>query len=345
MKILLGMSGGLDSSYAILKLRRMGYDVEGAIVNMHRYTELGDARRVADELGVVLHEVDATANFERYVVSDFISEYTKGRTPNPCIICNSDVKFKALAMLADRLGIEKIATGHYADVVKKVDDYGTRYAIKRSVDPKKDQSYMLWRIPQSILSRVVFPLADETKSGIREKSASELRSVAERPESQEICFIPDNDYPSFIESRIGASAPGDFISCNGKVLGRHKGIIHYTVGQRKGLGISLGERAFITEINADKNTITLDTNDRSSDEFTVTDIVFSGVKEPEIGAVLSLFVKLRYLAPPIEANLYYLGSHRARVKLSVPVRAITPGQSAVFYDSDILALGGFINLI
>lgn len=344
MKVLVGMSGGLDSSYAVLKLMKMGYEVEGAVVKMHAYTETDEACRVAAMLGIPIHTIDATGEFEKVVVENFISEYKKGRTPNPCVICNSEVKFKLLYDYAIERGFDKIATGHYADIVKICTDSGVRYAVKHSKDENKDQSYMLWRLPQNILASLIFPLCGETKEEIKRKNLPELRDVAKRPESQEICFIPDNDYALFIESRTGDSLPGNFISPDGRVLGQHKGIIHYTVGQRKGLGISLGERAFVTEINVDNNTITLDTNDRLTDSFFVENSRFSGIPEPECGAVLSMKVKHRYLAPPSDAEIRYLGRGVMEIRLKSPVRAVTPGQSAVFYIENTVAAGGFISL-
>lgn len=345
MKVLVGMSGGLDSSYAVVKLREMGYDVEGAVVKMHPYTETDEAYRVAAELGVPIHEINAEHAFECSVISNFINEYRKGRTPNPCVICNSEIKFRLLYDYAMEHGFDKIATGHYADIAKVTVNGEVRYAVKQSADSKKDQSYMLWRLPQKILKCLVFPLYNETKNGVKDKDISELRSVAQRPESQEICFIPDNDYAAFIESRIGNSVPGDFISPDGKKLGEHKGIIHYTVGQRKGLGISLGERAFITEINAENNTITLDTADSHLDKFYVTDMVFSGIPEPNIGNKLQFKVKHRYLATPTDADVIYLGNGTAEVHLCFSARAVTPGQSAVFYSDGTVAAGGFISLV
>lgn len=342
MKVLLGMSGGVDSTYAVHELRRMGYEVFGAVVLMHGYTETEEAKLSAEALGVPLYVIDGRELFEQKVVSSFMDEYRRGRTPNPCIICNREVKFKLLLDFAIKNGFDKIATGHYADVVSLSDENGTRYALKRSGDEKKDQTYMLWRLPQNVLSRLVFPLSSLTKQAVREEALKMELRAAYRGESQEICFIPDGDYAAFIEERIGKCPEGNFIDENGKILGRHKGIIHYTVGQRKGLGIALGERAFITGIDPISNDITLSTKDSYSESFFVSDIVFSGLAEAKTGEIMELNVKHRYLAPMSKASVLFLEGNRAKVSLSVPARAVTPGQSAVFYKDNVLMMGGII---
>lgn len=342
MRILIGMSGGLDSTYAAYKLKMMGYDVEGAVVKMHGNTEISEAREAADALGIRLHEIDAECAFENCVVKNFVEEYASGRTPNPCIICNSEIKFKLLYEKAMELNFDKIASGHYAEIAKIETEQGVRYAIKRSLDEKKDQSYMLYRLSQDVLSNLIFPLAEENKTEIREKARKIGLVAADRGESQEICFVPDNDYAGFIEKRIGPSIPGDFINKEGKVLGTHKGIIHYTIGQRKGLGISVGERAFVTSIDVKNNTVTLDTGDSYSNRILIENMVFSGMEEPKIGDVKSLKMKHRYHSSISECELTYLGGGRAEVKLNEPIRAVTPGQSAVFYNDETVMAGGFI---
>ena len=339
MKILLGMSGGLDSTYAAHKLLRCGHTVEGAVLKMHRYTEISDARLAAENMGIPLHVIDAEAEFESCVVENFISEYLKGRTPNPCIVCNSDVKFRLLLDFAVKNGFDAIATGHYAEIVK----CGDRYAVKRGRDFSKDQSYMLWRIPQDILAKLIFPLADEKKKLIREDARAEGIVAADRDESQEICFIPSGDYAEFIENRTQPSPHGNFIDKEGKILGEHKGIIRYTVGQRKGLGIALGERVFVTDINAEDNTVTLSPNDSFSDVVFVSGAVFSGIKEPAKNEKIELSVKVRYLAKPIPCTVQYLGDGRAKANLTLPQRAVTAGQSAVFYLGEVVAFGAFID--
>lgn len=358
MRILVGMSGGLDSTYCALELMRLGAEVEGAILKMHRYSEEKDAFASAAALGIPLHTVDCSDEFESKVVADFINEYKRGRTPNPCIICNSEIKFKYLVKYAEENGFDAVATGHYAKVyrispsgekkIRSLSDIrekeeNARYAVAFGEDAKKDQTYMLWRLSQDILSKLIFPLGDKTKTDIRSEAKDAGLQAADREESQEICFIPDGDYPSFIEEREGISKEGDFIDEEGKVLGRHKGIIRYTVGQRRGLGISSVGRLFIKKIDTETNNITLSLNDALYTKVYVSGINFQGIAGLEAGKSDAFFVKLRYAANPVSAEVTYLGEGRAEVLLHTPVRAVTPGQSAVFYDGGILAFGGFID--
>ena len=284
MKILVGMSGGVDSAYAALKLKEEGHTVEGAVLLMHGYTELSAARQTADNLGIVLHVIDAQEKFKNTVIPNFISEYMAARTPNPCIVCNSDVKFRVLCDFAKENGFDMIATGHYSRIKKISTTHGVRYAVAEAQDLKKDQSYMLWRLPQDILSMTMFPLSETEKENTRIGAANASLSVADKAESQEICFIPDGDYAKYIEDRMGACPPGDFIDETGKVLGRHNGIIRYTVGQRKGLGIALGVRSFVSNIDPVNNTVTLTASLSERDELSVSDIVLSGAESIVDGA-------------------------------------------------------------
>lgn len=342
MKILLGLSGGVDSTYSALKLKNEGHEVEGAVVLMHEYTEASAAEESAASLGIPLHIIDAREEFEKIVKQNFIFEYTHARTPNPCVICNSEVKFIKLLEYAESNGFDMIATGHYAGVVKLEDGTDDRYAIKRGLDEKKDQTYMLWRLPQRVLSKLMLPLSGMMKSEIREQSRTAGLSAADRTDSQEICFLPDGNYAEFIESRAGTSIKGSFIDEAGNVLGEHKGIIHYTVGQRRGLGISAASRIFVTKIDPVSNTVTLSPNDSFATHVGVSGIVYSGMKPLYDGEELNLSVKLRYAARPTAATVKFFGD-RAEVLLAEPVRAVTPGQSAVFYDGDLLLAGGFID--
>ncbi len=343
MKALLGMSGGVDSTYAVHALRRMGYEVYGAVIAMHGFTEVQEAELSAKALGVPLYTLDAGTVFEEKVISSFIKEYRAGRTPNPCVVCNSEVKFKLLLDFAKEKGFDKIATGHYADIVTLCDGEEVRYALKRSRDSKKDQTYMLWRLSQEILSHLIFPLSDMTKERVKEDALKMELRAAYRGESQEICFIPDGDYASYIEERTGKSPEGNFVDESGKILGKHKGIIHYTVGQRKGLGIALGERAFITSIDPISNDITLSTKDCYSESFTVSDMVFSGLPKPKEEYECELEVKHRYLAPLTKARVTFLENGKAKVNFKEPIRAVTPGQSAVFYKDGLIMAGGIID--
>ena len=341
MKILVGMSGGLDSTYAALKLINEGHDVSGAVAVMHGHTEIEGAREAARALGISLYELDATDMFD-VVKENFVSEYSRGRTPNPCIICNPLVKFRVLADFAKANGFDRIATGHYAKVVLRSDNGVERYTLARARDSRKDQTYMLHRLPQDILSMLVLPLGDEIKTEVREKAREAGLKAAEQKDSQEICFIPDGDYASYIEDIKGPFSEGNFVLEDGTVIGRHKGLIRYTVGQRKGLGVSYGERIFVSRIDAVKNEIVLSTEGSFTDRVTVSDIVFSGISQPEKDESLRVEVKLRYLAKPVWATAVFLGDGRAELLLDTPEKAVTPGQSAVMYDGDVLLAGGFI---
>ncbi len=343
MRILLGMSGGLDSAYAASKLIKEGHSVEGAVLVMHNYTDKNSARETARELGIKLHEIDVRKLFEEKVVSDFAKQYQRGRTPNPCVVCNREVKFKALYDFAMAEGFDGIATGHYAKIVELEGAFGKRRVISRSKDETKDQTYMLWRLPAEIIEHLHFPLESLTKKEIRELAKVEGLGAADRGESQEICFIPDGNYGEYIETNFGKSREGDFVDENGQVLGRHKGIIHYTVGQRKGLGIALGQRAFINSINPENDRIILSFSAKETNSFTVSDIVYTGMAPAKEGDEAELLVKIRYLAPPVPARVIFDGKCGARVILSAPVKSLTPGQSAVFYDGEILAFGGYID--
>ena len=343
MRVLLGMSGGLDSTYAALKLLREGHEVEGAVLLMHDYTEIGEAQAAADSVGIPLHIIDCKEAFDSIVVSDFIENYKKARTPNPCIVCNCKIKFRELQKYAVEYGFDAIATGHYAKVVKLEDNGNERFSLACGDDESKDQTYMLYRLPQSILSMLLFPLGEDKKSDVRIQARSEGLTVADRPESQEICFIPDGDYASFIEDRTEVCPEGDFIDESGKVLGRHKGIIRYTVGQRRGLGISAATRIFVTKIDVENNTVTLSATDKIYKTLSVSDIIFSGMAAPKEPVSLRVHVKLRYKAPKASAVAIFYPDGRAEVILDEPARAVTPGQSAVFYDGNVVLAGGFID--
>ena len=338
MKILLGLSGGVDSTYAALALKNAGHEVAAAMLIMHGGMDPSDARESAASLGIPLYEIDCRESFEKTVVKNFSDEYICARTPNPCVVCNSEVKFIELLRAAENMGFDAIATGHYARVIK----LGDRYAVARGKDTKKDQTYMLWRLPQSVLRKLVLPLSDVTKEEIRAASADAGLSASERADSQEICFISDGDYASFVERERGTCPQGDFIDESGKVIGKHNGIIRYTVGQRKGLGISAPTRLFVTKIDAKNNTVTLSANDPHAKVVRVSGIVYSGLERPKSRETYRLSVKLRYAAPPVLALVDFEGD-LATVYLESAQRAVTPGQSCVMYNGDVVFAGGFID--
>lgn len=341
MKILLGMSGGIDSTYSALKLKSEGHEVVGAVLKMHEHTETDEASRAARELGIPIYEIDCSDEFDKVIKGNFVTEYTNGRTPNPCIICNEKIKFARLYDFAMKNGFDKIATGHYAKIVETKHGDGTRYAVSCASDSSKDQSYMLYRLPQQILASLVFPLSESDKVTVRENAREAGVYSADRPDSQEICFLPDGNYTEFVEARAGKCPEGNFIDSNGKILGRHKGIIHYTVGQRKGLGIALGERMFVTHINSSDNTVTLEPVLNGKYAVKICEMIYSGMDIPRDPITLVLTAKLRYTAPkvPVKAHLSPDGS--ATLEFDSPVKA-APGQSAVLYSGDTVMCGGFI---
>lgn len=306
---------------------------------MHEYCDLDSARSVASDIGIKLHEVDARDAFKNIVKENFSTEYLAGRTPNPCVLCNERVKFKALYDFAMERGFDKIATGHYADISYE----NGRYAIKRSTNTAKDQSYMLYRLPQHILEKLMLPLYDFDKKKVRSIAESENISVSGKKDSQEICFLPDGRYAEYIESVKGPCPEGNFVDADGRILGKHKGIIHYTVGQRKGLGIALGARAFVTEICPQTNEITLEYSMKGKEEIRLSDVVFCGIQPPNEGGVtLELPVKLRYTAPLVTAKCELFNDGTAILRFENSVIA-APGQSAVAYIDDMVAFGGYIN--
>ena len=342
MRILLGLSGGVDSTYAALALKEAGHEVEAAVLLMHEYTSIDEARESADSLGIPLHVIDVREKFGKVVKANLVSEYTNARTPNPCVVCNSEIKFKYLLEYAEKNGFDKIATGHYSSISRLSDENGEYFGVCRGSDAKKDQTYMLWRLNQKILSKLVLPLEKLSKAEIREKTREKKLFAADRKDSQEICFLPDGNYAEYIESVKGKSEKGNFVDENGEILGEHKGIIHYTIGQRRGLGISSSSRIFVTDIDPKTNTVTLSKNDSYATRVKISGVVYSGMREPCGVCERTLSVKLRYAAPPVSARVVFSGNE-AEIFLDAPVRAVTPGQSAVMYDGDLLVAGGFIN--
>ena len=337
-QVLVGMSGGVDSTYAALSLRDEGYAVRAAVLKMHEYTDVTAAIESAEALGVPISVIDCTERFRENVVTDFVKEYTAGRTPNPCVVCNERVKFRGLYEEAERLGIPYIATGHYA----KIKQIGDRYALYRAEDHTKDQSYMLYRLPAEILSMLILPLGEKQKKSIVEEASARSLRAAERKESQDICFVQGESYAAYIERIHGKSEEGDFVDEQGRVLGRHKGILHYTVGQRKGLGVSFTGRLFIKHIDPVSRNIVLSDSKAVSESFLLSSPVYSSESEEEILASSEpLCVKLRYSAPLIPASVV---REKGALRVILPMGGVSvaPGQSAVFYRGDRLVFGGVV---
>ena len=336
-RVLLGMSGGLDSSFSALKLKNEGYEVFGTTLIMHEFTDTTGARECADSLSVPFSSLDLRKEFDEKVKTYFADEYAGGRTPNPCVVCNRNVKFAGLISEADRLGCDFIATGHYAGVRNA----NGRYFVVKGRDAAKDQSYMLWNLAQEQLARIIFPLEDMVKTDVRESARSANMPSADIAESEDVCFLPDEDAIDFVRRVKGDMPEGDFINADGKILGRHKGIAAYTIGQRRGLGIAAGRRVFVTDIDPVKNTVTVgDDADLYKSRITVGKLNFQKLLPTESGEY-GLSVKVRYAAAPVAAKVTIDGE-TAKVCFSEPVRAAAPGQSAVFYDGDAIAFGGVI---
>lgn len=333
-KVLVGMSGGVDSSVTVRILQEQGFAVAGAVIRFSPEHEnaVQQAKAAAKQLGVECIVLDAQDLFDANVVTPFCESYCKGETPNPCILCNPSVKFAALLAAADKLGIQFIATGHYARV--EMDNNGISHVCK-AVSTARDQSYMLYRLDQETLSRLILPLGDFEKDDIREMARAMQLDCADAPDSMEICFIPDGDYAAFIEKRGLTAKQGNFISPEGAVVCPHKGVLHYTVGQRKGLGIALGRPVFIKEICENGDILLADAGDEMASCMRVTDMVTADGQPMPAG---NYEVKIRSAATPAPA--YYNGE--GLLTFDPPVRAPAPGQSAVFYHKDMVMGGGFL---
>lgn len=329
--VAVGVSGGVDSAVCAAMLLEQGFDVTG--VYLDNGGDSARAQEVCASLKIPFVKIDARAELESLVIKPFVESYLKCQTPNPCVICNPMVKYPMLIKAADEAGANFVATGHYAGVIE-IDGV---YYLKKG-HPERDQSYMLYRLPQSVLSRCIYPIGDMPKSEVRARASALGLTVADAPDSMEICFIPDDDYAAFIRSRGGVMPDGDIVDTDGNVLGRHKGLYNYTVGQRRGLGVSSSGRLFVTALNAEKNQVILGDNSQLyKDEIKLRDIVWSGRGElcsPE-GAV---DVKLRHSRVAYKATV---SGDTVRFAEKVNAAA-TPGQSAVFYRDDLVLGGGII---
>ncbi len=354
-KVVIGMSGGVDSSVAAYLLKQQGYDVIGVTMQIWQdedeFTQeenggccglsaVEDARRVAERLEIPYYVMNFKREFKENVMDYFAEEYLCGRTPNPCIACNRYVKWEALLKRSLEIGADYIATGHYARVEQLPNG---RYAIRNSVTAAKDQTYALYNLTQNQLSHTRMPVGAYTKDEIRAIAEEIGLTVAHKKDSQEICFIPDNDYAGFIDREYGdrVPPPGNFVSVDGKILGRHKGITHYTVGQRKGLGIALGHPVFVTEIRPETNEVVLGENeDAFATELYADHLNFMSL--PDIRDEVVLKAKIRYSHAGSMCRVKRTGEDEIRCEFLEPVRAVTPGQAVVLYEGDYVAGGGTI---
>ncbi|NJD01447.1 MAG: tRNA 2-thiouridine(34) synthase MnmA [Ruminiclostridium sp.] len=354
-KVMLGMSGGVDSSVAAAILLEKGYEVFGVTMQIWpdmdgdrqkneggccSLSAVDDARRVADMLGISYYVLNFKDIFKEKVIDYFTGEYIKGRTPNPCIACNRYVKFDALLQKAVSMGMDYVATGHYARIV--YDHFSKRFLLRKSATESKDQTYALYTLTQHQLSRTLMPIGDFTKEKVREIAGEIGLMVASKPDSQEICFVEDNDYGRFIcENTDYKAAPGNFTDTSGNILGRHKGIIHYTIGQRKGLGITFGKPMYVVEIDESTDTVVLgNESEVFSENLIASDLNFIAIDKLEYSRRVK--AKIRYSAKEADAVIKPVETGRVEVRFDAPQRAVTPGQAVVFYEGDMVLGGGII---
>src|ERR1041385_8685533 len=366
MRIAVAMSGGVDSSAAAAILQEQGYDLVGFTMQLWNQRrgisvdengeplpsrccsldDVYDARRVAEELGFPFYVLNLEKEFERDVVQPFVNSYLNGETPIPCVSCNSRLKFASLDKLAASLGCEKVATGHYARVA--FDEATNRYRLLRGRDPNKDQSYFLWELTQDQLSRAFFPLGELSKSDARQAVRDSHLAVAEKKESQEICFVPDGDYAGFIDRYLAAEeqtnrlpGEGEIVTSEGSVIGTHGGIHRYTIGQRRGIGIANSRPLYVLGIGAGENRVVVGYDDELlSDEFSAAGVHWIALDNPTKPVRAEVRTRYRHTAAP--ATITPQPNGRASVKFDAPQRAITPGQATVFYRGDEVVGGGWI---
>ena len=352
--VVVGMSGGVDSSVAACLLKSQGYDVIGVTMQIWQeedpslteqeggccgFSAVEDARRVAHQLDIPYYVMNFRDEFQKNVIDYFVREYREGRTPNPCIACNRYVKWESLLRKSLAIGADYIATGHYAKIRRLANG---RYTICRSDSLRKDQSYALYNLTQEQLAHTLFPLGEYDKAKVREMAAQAGLQVAHKPDSQEICFVPDGDYASFIERETEEpEQPGNFVDLDGTVLGQHKGIGHYTIGQRKGLGIAFGEPVFVVKICPDTNEVVLG---KGTDVYTdhLRAHMVNYMAADHFGEGQEVVAKIRYNHEGAPAVIRSVGEDFFELFFKEPVRAVTPGQAVVLYDEENVLGGGTI---
>ncbi len=357
-RVIVAMSGGVDSSVAAVLLHKQGYEVIGITMKTWGFMEVGgapkhesgccsldaiyDAKAVATKYGFPHYTVDFTKAFEDEVINNFVDEYLHGRTPNPCVICNRKIKWEELLKKADALDARFVATGHYAKI--EYNEESKRYCLRNSTDSTKDQSYALWGLTQESLSRTIFPLANMTKTEVRKLAEDFELKTAHKPDSQEICFVADDNYERFLKERvpevIEKIPDGDFIF-EGKKIGKHKGIPFYTIGQRRGVGVAVGKPIYVTNIDTETNSIELgEKQDLLKSNLTATDINY--VSKSNLVKGESVICKIRYSDKGSVAEVISADENEISIKFMVPKSAITPGQSAVLYDEQGYVIAGGI---
>ena len=349
-RVVVGLSGGVDSAVAAYLLKKQGYQVIGVTLRTweaesgaySRCCEISDARKAAAQLEIPFYNINSLPEFRKYVTEPFVNAYINGLTPNPCVGCNRYIQWERLLEFADDINAEYVATGHYARIEKTENG---RYTVRQAASSAKDQTYMLYQLTQEQLSRTLMPLAELTKDEVRQIAKDAGLEVAGKKDSQEICFVLDGGYAEYIDAHVEGKLPppGNFVDEDGNVLGRHKGIVHYTVGQRKGLGLALGYPAYVKRIEADTGNVVIgDLDSVFESRILCRDVNFMAIDDIKTGEKVRAFVKIRYHHAAAPAVLERVDDNTISAIFDEPVKAPAPGQSAVFYDSENRVIGGGI---